>query len=82
MVVALSVCVSVTTLTATYLVCESKLQCCKVPCGVPNTCYVDFAENVLFTRFADDKLLDFSQAYNVITFAYSILKNNLSVPRV
>ena len=29
-------CLSVTTLTATYLICESKLRCYKVPYGVPN----------------------------------------------
>ena len=31
---------SVTTLAATYLVCESNLQCCKVPYGVPNAWFV------------------------------------------
>ena len=35
-VVVLCVCLSVTTLAATYLVYESKLLCCKVPYGVPN----------------------------------------------
>ena len=34
--VCLSVCLSVTTLAATYLICESNLRCCKVPYGVPN----------------------------------------------
>jgi hypothetical protein len=38
--VYLPVCVSVTTLTATYLVCESKLRCYKIPCGIPNACVV------------------------------------------
>ena len=32
----LSVCLSVITLAATYLVCESNLRCYKVPYGVPN----------------------------------------------
>ena len=32
-----SVCLSVTALAATYLVCESNLRCCKVPYGVPNS---------------------------------------------
>ena len=30
-----SVCLSVITLAATYLVCESNLLCCNVPYGVP-----------------------------------------------
>ena len=30
------VCLSVITLAATYLVCESNSRCCKVPYGVPN----------------------------------------------
>ena len=32
-----SVCVSVTKLAATYLVCKSKVQCYKIPYGIPNT---------------------------------------------
>ena len=36
-VVGLSFCLSVTALAATYLVCESNLQSCKVPYGVPNS---------------------------------------------
>ena len=32
-----SVCLSVTSLAATYLVCESKLRCYEVSYGVPNT---------------------------------------------
>jgi hypothetical protein len=35
-VVFLSVCVSVTILTATYLTYESQVRCYKVPYGVPN----------------------------------------------
>ena len=53
------VCPYVTKLAATYLICESKVQCYKVPYGVPN---VDFADNALFTSLAslaDSKLLDF-----------------------
>ena len=34
-VLCVCVCLSVTKLTATYLVCESKVQCYKVPYGVP-----------------------------------------------
>ena len=34
--VYLSVCLSVTMLAATYLVCASNLRCYKVPYGVPN----------------------------------------------
>ena len=37
MVVVLCACVPVTTLAATYLVCESKVGCYKVPYGVSNT---------------------------------------------
>ena len=52
--------VSVTTLAAAYLICESKVQLCKVPCGVPNALYcMNFAKNALFSTFADVKLLDF-----------------------
>ena len=39
-VVILCVCVSVTTLAATYLVCKSKLRCYTVSYGVPNVCIV------------------------------------------
>ena len=51
--VCLCVCVSVTALAATYLVCKSKVRCYKVPYGVLNLymCYVDFAENALFSSF-------------------------------
>ena len=35
-----SVCLSVTKLMATYLVCESKMWCYKVPYGVPNALFV------------------------------------------
>ena len=42
MVVVLCVCVclSVTELAATYLVCKSKVRCYKVPYGVSNLCIV------------------------------------------
>ena len=57
-------CLSVTKLAATYLVCESKLQYYKVPYGVPNACIVWILLKTLYlpvsVSFADGKLLDFS----------------------
>ena len=35
-VVVLCVCLSVITLAAIYLICESNFRYCKVPCDVPN----------------------------------------------
>ena len=62
--VCVSVRLSVTTLAATYLVCESKLQCYKVPYGVPNSWFVCISQKMLYSpvlaSFADSKLLDFS----------------------
>ena len=59
-------------LTATYLVCEFKLRCYKVPYGVPNC--VDFVENALFAivleSFADSKLVDFSDRSRPANFSY------------
>ena len=64
-VAVLCVCLSVTTLAATYLICESKLRCCKVPYGVPNTWFVWISQKTLcspvLASFADSKVLDFSQ---------------------
>jgi hypothetical protein len=62
-----SVCPSVTTLTATYLlVYEYKVQCREVPYGVPNACIVYISLKTLrspvLASFADCKLLDFPQA--------------------
>ena len=61
-------CLSVTTLAATYLVCESNLRCCKVTCGVPNAWFVWISPKTLrllfFASFADSKLLDFSICIN------------------
>ena len=58
--VCLSVCLSVTTLAATYLVFESNLQCCKVPYGVPNPWFVWISPKTLclpvLASFADSKL--------------------------
>ena len=55
---------SVTKLAATYLVCKSKVQLCKVPYGVPNTHIVWILLKTLYSpvlaSFADSKLLDFS----------------------
>ena len=63
-----SVCLSVITLAATYLVCKSNSQCCKVPYDDQTSkrmICVDFAENTSFAsfgvNFADSKLLDFSR---------------------
>ena len=57
------VCLSVTTLAATYLVCKSKVQYCKVPYGIPNACIVWIPLRTLcslvLTSFADGKLLNF-----------------------
>ncbi len=64
---------SVTTLTATYLVYESKVQCYKVPYGVPNVyivwIWLKTLRSPALASFADAKLLDFSPsniAYNVL----------------
>ena len=66
-----SVCVSVTKLAATYLVCESKMQLCKVPYGVPNTRILWISLKTLcspvLASFADAKLLDFSPASGSMT---------------
>ena len=65
-VVILCICVSVTTLTATYLVCESKVQFYKVPYSVPNACIVYISLKMLcspaLASFADPKLLDFQHS--------------------
>ena len=46
------VCLSVTMLTATYLICESKMRCYKVPYGLPEGMIcVDFSKNALFASF-------------------------------
>ena len=59
-----SVCLSVTKLAATYLICESKVQCYKAPYGVPNACIVwillKWLSLSISASFADAKLLDFS----------------------
>ena len=60
----MSVCLSVTKLAATYLVCKSKLRCYTILYGVPNACIVWISLKTLclpvLTSFADGKLLDFS----------------------
>ena len=64
------VCLSVTTLAATYLICESNLRCCKVPYGVPNSWFVWISPKTLcspvLASFADFKLLDFARASDSI----------------
>ena len=44
-----SVSLSVTTLAATYLVCESNLQCYKVPYGLPNAWFVWILPKTLYS---------------------------------
>ena len=65
------VCLSVTMLAATYLVCESNLRCCKVPYGVPNSWFVWNSPKTLcspvLASFADSKLLDFARAGDSMT---------------
>jgi hypothetical protein len=66
--VCLSVCpsvrLSVTTLTATYLVYESKVRCYKVPYSVPNACILWISlktfRSPALASFAGARLLDFS----------------------
>ena len=65
MVVVLSVCLYVTTLAATYLVCKSNLRCCKFLvtfqthdlCGFRQKRFVRQS----WHHFADSKLLDLSR---------------------
>ena len=62
--VCLFICLSITKLAATHLVCESKVRYYKIPYDVPNTCMkcVDFALFASLASFADSKLLNFSWA--------------------
>ena len=66
-----SVCLSVTKLAATYLVCKSKLRCYTIPYGIPNACIAwiplkTFCSPVL-ASFADGKprvlSLQFAKAF-------------------
>ena len=70
-VVVLCVCVSVTNLAAAYLICESKVQLCKLPYSVPNACIVWISLKTLcspvLASFADSKLHDFSPASGGMT---------------
>ena len=70
-VVILYTCVSVTKLADTYLICESKVQLCKVPYGIPNACIVWILLKTLYfpvlVSFADAKLLDFFPASGSMT---------------
>ena len=67
----LCICVSVTKLAATYLICESKVQLCKVLYGVPNACIVWISLKTLYfpvlMSFADAKLLNFFPASGSIS---------------
>ena len=62
------VCVSVNSLTATYLVFKSKMQCHKVPFGDPNACIVCISPTPLslpvLALFADSKLFDLTLHIN------------------
>ena len=64
--VYLCICVFVTKLAAIYLICESKVQLCKVPYDIPNTCIVWVSLKTpcspVLMSFADAKLLDFFPA--------------------
>ena len=64
--VVVCVCLSVTELTASYLVCKSKMRCYKVPYDIPNAGFVWISLRTLcspvLVSFADSKLLDFSRA--------------------
>ena len=53
MVVVLCVCLSVNSLTATHLVCESQAQCYDSLCCFKRMYCVDFAENALFSSSGD-----------------------------
>ena len=72
--VCLSVCLSVTTLAATYLVFESNLRCCKVPYGVPNSRFVWISPKTLcspvLASFTDSKLLDFARVSDSTDLTY------------
>ena len=48
-------CLTVNSVTATYLVCESQARCYMIPYGVSKPCSycVDFAENTLFSSCGD-----------------------------
>ena len=59
---------SVTKLAATYLVCESKVQLCKLPYGIPNAWIsLKMLCSPVLASFADSKLLDFSPASGGMT---------------
>ena len=72
---------SVTTLTVTYLVCESKVQFYKVPYGVPNTYIVYISLKMLYfpalTSLADVKLLDFQHS-TFYLYMYMYVKSCMS----
>ena len=65
-----SVYLSVNSLTATYLVCESKVWCYTVPCDVPKVCIVWISPKTLclsvLVSFADSKLLAFARTSALI----------------
>ena len=70
-VVVLCVCLSVNSLTATYLVCELQGRCYMILHGVSNACIVWISLKTLcspvLAAFADSKLLDFARASDSMT---------------
>ena len=69
--VCLSVCLSVNSLTATYLVCELQGRCYMILHGVSNACIVWISLKMLcspvLAAFPDSKLLDFARASDSMT---------------
>ena len=70
-----SVCLFVTTLAATYLICESKLWCYKVAFGIPKAYIVWISLKMLCspvsTSFADAKLLAFDAQCSIYTKSHA-----------
>ena len=62
-----SVCMSVTFLAATYLICESKMRCYKVPYGIPNAWFVCISLKPLCLSV----LASFADAISFLTIIFS-----------
>ena len=69
--VCLFVCLSVNSLTATYLVCELQGRSYIIPYGVSNACNVWISLKMFYSpvlaAFANSKLLDFARASDSMT---------------
>ena len=65
-IVCLCVCIN-TKLAATYLVCESKVRCYKVPYGISTSCIVWISLKTLFLESFADAKLDFSPSDSSMT---------------